>query len=269
MCKEKTIEKCEGIVAFLDVLGARKFDKAKAKSLVEFRDNFSEKLFDESKMAKERDENCPNIGVFDKCGTPIPRAALHRYWKEPQVSKTLTFGDSIIMTWALKRHQMANVYKYLPYVFWYLVPSVKLALEEKFLLRGGIAIGKYYVAENGFFGPAVRDAVEWHSATEWFGIVASPQAGYQLAKFVFEVNWGLNSYASVFLDYDVAVKGGKTAYLWTVAWPWEYYGPEGRERFQRHLAELGEIPFESYGKYQNTLKYFNYCFKKFEEKIGM
>jgi hypothetical protein len=128
------------------------------------------------------------------------------------------------------------------------------ALQKKFLLRGSVAFGDYFLGRDGriLVGPAVDEAASWHEQADWAGIILTPSAGRTVIPDA--VPGVISQFGALFMSYDVPMKTGGRSRLWALNWPL-LNRDEILSMVDRHFMRPPVTP-EVERKRANTLDFF-------------
>ena len=174
-----------GLVAILDGLGVRDRDEASTIDFIRQRDEF---------MSEVREE----LGEAGAGG------ALAR--------SVATFGDTFITTFEVSNGPMTReaIKPFVRALTW----GFRRALKHGLPLRGAVAFGRYLQEGTTILGPAVSDAAAWYGIAEWLGVLATPRTTLWLRSQPPD--------SLLFVERDVALKGGLTRNLACIPWPLAY-----------------------------------------------
>jgi hypothetical protein len=239
---------CNGMIALLDVLGAKQWTIDDAKYKLNRIHGITNKVHDGFKnqwqMARAK--------FFPEFNRPLP--------------KILTFGDTIAVAWhlgddpdlarkAISEHGAPLAISVFFQHFFF------LALEQTVPLRGAISWGQYITTDNELLGPAVADAASWYDKADWIGIIGTPSFSNQI-KLALELQpERFADLAKVlFYEYDVPLKTGR--HLETVVVPWPLAYAKCKVEFYRDLAKF-PVPLGTEQKYKNTCDFFRAYHKKY------
>jgi hypothetical protein len=199
-------ETINGVVIFLDALGARDFSLEECKNFILDRNEIlrrSNFVWDKytSEFQKELDKNLP----------------------EPEIA---TFQDSIIICFEDQND------KSLPPLLaagQWLTQMMTQAIHKEIFFRGSISVGSYIFDMSPknvtVMGPAVTDAYLYHDKAKWIGVIQTPkcQKKYQsVIEFdAKERKEKLNPkfYDFLFVNYPVPVGNRKRKNCKAVSWP--------------------------------------------------
>ncbi|WP_321504227.1 hypothetical protein [uncultured Methanoregula sp.] len=203
---EKRNEANNGVVIFLDALGAREFSLDECRTFISDRDeilNRSSFIWNKwtSEFQKELDKKLP----------------------EPEI---VAFQDSIIICFA---EQSGNSLPPLLAAGQWLTQMMTQAIFKGIFFRGSISVGPYIFDTSPknvtVMGPAVSDAYLYHDKAKWIGVIQTPkcQNNYQsVIEFdAKERKEKLNPkfYEFLFVDYPVPFGDGKKERCNAVSWP--------------------------------------------------
>jgi hypothetical protein len=257
-------EECFGIVAMLDVLGAKQYNKRE-----------SEKYLEEIQKI---------IYKLDK-----------KYDKELKIIKIL-FGDTIIayikFNYSKNNMEDLELINNLVYFSRWIQPIIWEALRNHILLRGAISIGYFYSYEVNkiLLGPAVSDVASWYEQSDFFGIICTPLAGFYVAQYDEPLsgirehvkNDIINEIPKIFVRYDVPLKENRKHYLYSINWidiydydsDYKKYVDDSMNKFKDlTLNNISKYDYYSYiqsfnipvgteNKYFNTENFIEFCLNK-------
>ena len=133
-------------------------------------------------------------------------------------------------------------------------------------LRGVIPIRKFYQTRNSIIWPAVDEAADWYTNTEWIGVSAAPTAHFILEKFG-ETGGEADQITNFFIKYDVPTKVNSTEKMWVVNWPKLYKDfPTQRDGMTVKALILNRfadraVSVSAFPKFSNTLKFVDYVMR--------
>jgi hypothetical protein len=264
MVKVKKIGPSRGVIALLDVLGAKNMSIEECFRFIDDRFEILMSFEDEKKF-------------YENFRVPQP--------------EVFVFGDTIMIAWEYKKHPE----RILQPIGERVGRMIKKGLENNILFRGAISLGDYICIEkeNTVLGPAVADAASWYEATDWMGVVATPSCGIwieNLGAKLKDGNFTMNTLSewahgggTLFLEnleptlfpsyvkYEVPVKGRGKQRMWAVSWPVFFFAPglslkkgflkprsgNPRRDFLGNLEGMS-IPVGTENKYQNTIDFFDW-----------
>jgi hypothetical protein len=247
-----------GIVAMVDVLGAKKFT-----------------IKDSLKFIKKRDESIERIIAMSK-----------NYLSPLNIIPDLdiaTFGDTIIICWPIIDEVTDNLHLHLMGMFHLMKLLMIDGITDQFFYRGSIAIGEYIQYENTILGPAVSDAAMWYEKTDWFGIILTPNCEFVTTYSMFEENkYNKNiidtvPIESLIVKYPVPI-GNSTQDFYSIPWPVEllltpaYTKCDITPKAWFFLKmSIAKIPIGTESKYYNSLAFFEWyrteIFPKIEDRL--
>ncbi len=138
------------------------------------------------------------------------------------------------------------------------------AITRGIYLRGVISIGKYYESAAAIIGPAVDEAAEWYTGTEWIGVSAAPTAHFILEKLV-EVGGQMEEEVKrFFVRYNIPAKTNTLERGWGLNWPKLYSKivtpPGGMSVKALILNRFAQNPISvsAMEKFNNTIKFFDH-----------
>lgn len=212
------------------------------------------------------------------------------------------FQDTIMLIWPLSTN-----HPNLMLIMASLICDVFiLGLKNQILLRGAISYGEIYISEikgrKIYLGPAIVDAAEWYSKSEWAGVIATPKTSYYLEcnaasekSRIFKKQhkeWkDLDSYLLghmhwSFCKYVVPMKNTNKE-IWVVCWPFrllldtETYGrerPEGILKsmrlkrmawFYKLMSSFKPIKETELIKFENTTKFMTWYIENLIDKVAI
>jgi hypothetical protein len=230
-----------GIVAILDALGAGSYQPTEIERFLESRQLVLQ-LFDQKAEDIFGEIRKENIATF-------------------------TFNDTIlfILRTGPNVPGLQQISDFFRIIRKFLVDS----LANRILLRGSIAIGKFYVDNdtNTVMGEAVTDAAGWYDKADWIGVHATPRTTLIMQRKLEHDN---KTKENVQLDYDVPLKRGLTVRAKAVNWPKVFFvdsitpctdGTKPREKLIEFLTRH-QVPRGTEGKFFNTINFFDYVVKK-------
>jgi len=130
-----------------------------------------------------------------------------------------------------------------------------------------MSIGKFYQTQNSIIGPAVDEAAEWYTNTEWIGVSAAPTAHFILEKLEEIGGEAAEMTKNLFIKYDVPTKINSTEKSWAVNWPKLYKNfPRQREGMSVKALILNRfaerpVSVSAFPKFSNTLKFIDYVMR--------
>jgi hypothetical protein len=110
-------------------------------------------------------------------------------------------------------------------------------------------------------GPAIDEAAEWYTQTEWMGVSAAPSASFGLSRLEDQKA----NISKWFVKYDIPAKGGPQKNEWALAWPRE--AKKESLMSEKNLTTRGlildafanrPISVAAASKYKNTLAFFDF-----------
>ena len=244
--------KKRGIIIFLDILGTKSMiNEEAAVSFLNKLDNLFELL----------DEYSSGIKKLKKFFNTNDSNYVFR--KDPHIKKTIpfkdligfinsfnieisTFSDTIIIAVYSDELDIEDAF-IIQLSGLLLVPLIRLAFKMELFLKGTISIGDFYIRkkENNktiIVGPAITEAAESYTLSNWIGISTSPSASLTLEqdpqlnefKSLVEIldislerkNISLNDsfhlIFNVFVRENIPRKNGIEKDGWALAWPLFY-----------------------------------------------
>lgn len=183
------------------------------------------------------------------------------------VLEYISISDTIIITMAIDpKVSSINPVLLIPPFAQIIMGVFGICLEHNIFMRGAISFGKFIKDANVVIGPAVDDAASFHEKPDMIGVILTPSATL-LAEGALEMLKLTNRTQSnpSIIKYRTPFKDGKYLDLFQVNWP-----PIRRESAIRHtrihhLADLkllfggNPIPEEAYSKYENTIRFYEFC----------
>lgn len=195
-----------GVVIFLDALGARKFSLEECRKFISDRNE----ILDRSNF------------VWDKWTYEFQKE-ISKKLPEPEIA---TFQDSIII--CLSKQEGNSLPPLLAAGQW-LTQMISQAIFKEIFFRGSISVGSYIFStspENAtVIGPAVTDAYLYHDKAKWIGVIQTPkcQIEYQsvIESDAKERKEKLNPkfYEFLFTHYPVPIGRGNREKFYSVSWP--------------------------------------------------
>ncbi|HNV66899.1 MAG: hypothetical protein BWY95_01553 [Bacteroidetes bacterium ADurb.BinA104] len=175
----------------------------------------------------------------------------------------LCLSDTLVVCISMKTRNKID-----PRILLSLIPQlIDCFFWEQFtnrvFFRGAISYGKYQcdTANNIAMGEAIEEAYDWHSLSEWIGIVLTPSALYAKEKYIIE-NPNDNDICTImndrFVEYSVPFKESKTYKTNACVW---FKVLKDKNKNQELLAKVllvfsGIKHLHSVAtKYSNTLKF--------------
>ncbi len=220
-----------GAVVLLDALGVRTYEPDDCKKFLNERSAFLEVLETASKgMVKTGQQYFPDLD-------------------HPRI---LAFGDTILLRWALPKDvdetSGLSTERFLPPLCNLLSLSLSRALITGLFFRGAVTIGPYVEDSISVIGPAVSDVANWYEAIQFIGVVATPICGMRI-RLADEWRTGVGTAPpdNWFKNYDVPIKGGKKASLYTVPWPIDFLriADEISREPQAYSDPINKLPSKS------------------------
>jgi hypothetical protein len=256
--EERETETKFGIVAMIDVLGAKNFT-----------------IKDSLRFIKKRDESIERINAMSK-----------NYLSPLNIIPDLdiaTFGDTIIICWPIKNDDGDNIHLHLMGMFHLMKLLMVDGITDQFFYRGSIAVGEYIQYDNAILGPAVSDAAMWYENADWFGIFLTPNCEFVATYSLFEENKHNKDIIdtvpieSLIVKYPVPI-GNSTQDFFSIPWPVEllflptYVKCEITPKaFFALKMSIAKIPIGTESKYYNSLAFFEWyrteIFPKIEDRL--
>ena len=233
----------EGAVAFLDALGTKGiWARSEPKKYVE---SWELLLTDWKKYSQQLYPNDSNIDTAIKA-----------------------FSDTVIITTSLKKKDdktpVVETDRVVLHAARLIQPMVLSAITRGIYLRGVISIGKFYESDAAIIGPAVDEAAEWYTETEWIGVSAAPTAHFVLEKLV-EVGGELKEEVErFFVRYNIPTKTNTLEAGWVLNWPKIYKKiitpPGGMSVKAIILNRFAQNPISvsAIAKFNNTIKFIDH-----------
>lgn len=152
--------------------------------------------------------------------------------------------------------------------------------ERRLFFRGAVSYGNYIQYGNTFIGPTIDDVATWYEAANWIGVISTPKTSYQIDSFsaleaIIKTSPHIKNIPCYF-KYDVPSRDNRINFpLNCLNWPGyrecRYTSvPEGICATQKEMEKLfaAQEPFDNsvLVKYENTLRFVNYCFEKLNPK---
>jgi hypothetical protein len=81
------------------------------------------------------------------------------------------------------------------------------SMLEGIYFRGGISVGDFYKSDKMIIGPAIDEAAEYYTLSDWIGVSASPSAYNILHKMGREKMLSYNM-GEPYVSYDIPLKSG-------------------------------------------------------------
>jgi hypothetical protein len=138
------------------------------------------------------------------------------------------------------------------------------ALDHGIFFRGVISLGEFCRTPSLLIGPAVDEAAEWYTSTDWIGVSAAPSAHFGLERM--QSQGGRDYIERYFAEYQIPTKRGTREYGWAMAWPkWvqgstpSTVGVKARVNLLDKFANQS-IGLEAMSKYRNALAFFDEVF---------
>jgi hypothetical protein len=227
----------EGVVVFLDALGVKGiWARAEPESVINSWESVLKRL-------RESIKNSPKMGSIGD----TPEALGYNI---------SAFSDTVIITLKCKDDPAAHV----PLVAKIVSEPFFYAMVKGIYFRGVIAIGKFYQSNTLVIGPAIDEAAEWYTQTEWMGVSTAPSASFGLSRLEDQKA----DVSKWFVKYDVPAKNGVQKSEWALAWPRE--APKELTS-DENLTTRGlildtfanrPISVAAVAKYKNTLAFFDF-----------
>jgi hypothetical protein len=228
----------EGVVVFLDALGVKGiWARAEPESVISSWEGVLKRLYESMNKS-------PKTGsVGDK--------------PESLDYNIAAFSDTVIITLKCTDDPAAHI----PLVAKIVSDIFFFALVKGIYFRGVIAIGKFYQSKTLVIGPAIDEAAEWYTQTEWMGVSTAPSASFGLSRLEDQKA----DISQWFVKYDIPAKGGLQKNEWALAWPREALKEVSIS--EKHLTTRGlildafanrPISVAAASKYKNTLTFFDF-----------
>lgn len=186
------------------------------------------------------------------------RAMIKDEWaKFTSTPNVKAFSDTIMITYHGKnlQHLLGAMSVHVMFPFCQ-------SLMDGIFLRGVITIGEYYESKSTLIGPAIDEAVNWYTKTNWFGVSTTPSA-----SFFLDNKWGDNEDKEDFLiKYDVPLKDGNSINTWVLNWPaylGDIYGKKNETSRSLLIDSFSKSTIfdDSYSKYENTKQFAEFLLK--------
>lgn len=204
-------DKKRGVILFLDILGTKSLTNEEAAvSFLNKLDKLFE-LLDEYSNAIKKMKNFFNTNDSN-----------YIFQKEPYIKKTVpfkdligfinsfnleisTFSDTIIIAVYSNDLNIEDAF-IIQMSGLLLVPLFRLAFKMELFLKGTISIGDFYIRKKEenrsiIVGPAITEAAESYTLSNWIGISTSPSASLTL-----EQDPQLNEFKSLVETLDISVE---------------------------------------------------------------
>lgn len=151
----------------------------------------------------------------------------------------ITYCDNASV--ALKFHALVNC------------AVVAESIKRNIPMRGATSYGDLSIEGNIMVGPAVDEVAEWYEAANWIGIIQAPSALFLTNSEDF------GEYKNFLKKYPVPVKGIGTMETYCVNWPKAWQRNDCKEGLIKKFSEMGTLSPLVAKKYENTLKFYEYC----------
>lgn len=232
-------------VALLDILGSRTYDMEVAPKV--------RKRIDILRQSIDR--------VIEEC---------RKQSEEQQVQlippQYMAFGDSVLLLW-----QLGDKTNYLPF-FGYALASVFLdCLTHGVPLRGALSFGHVLYDDRIAVGPAISDAAEWYEAANALGILLTPRTALLVDAYRPQDRGLIDEAFAKFRFRLKDITDRRT--MWAVSWPSVLKGRHNgddldalRARLVSTLHDQFVIPRGTETKYQEALRFFDECARRWEEQ---
>jgi hypothetical protein len=228
----KTIVKSNGVVCFLDLLGA-KGGWRKADNMIAVWDKLFDSLNDLAHYVKT------------KFGTDV---------------SSYSFSDTIVITAPFDQSDKRETFYNLTGLIAFMLPEF---FSARLLLRGCISIGDYYTsnARRMLIGPTIDEAVQYHALAEWAGVSLAPSAHLFVAENpIPNAHWGM-------LRYPIPLKGHVETDGIALKWV-DVDKPDDakkiREILTDELRNSGDVTVSL--KLRNTINFFDHVMKEANSK---
>ena len=231
------LEKKEGVVAILDVLGFKEMlKKDKPNKIYNNWSSIKKQLNKQLKLDRK---------IEKEIGHPIPK--IDKYF----------FSDTIVLFSEIcDLNEMFYFYGHVGNLFNYSM------LKKGIFFRGAISYGEYYAEKDIFLGSAIADAGEWHDQADWAGLMITPKTSFLIKK---ESQTRHFAFDSFYYSCPVPLRLGRKVNCCTVAWPMLYCWETGFSTVWEPIKKLRiavneafskrDIGKDVFSKYQNTYDY--------------
>ena len=142
-----------------------------------------------------------------------------------------------------------------------------VSMDKGILFRGAISFGNFYSHKTMLIGPAIDDAAEWYSKSDWAGVHLTPKTSYYIDYCLAE-GVKKDQIKYLLIKYNVPLKEGRILQdIWTVSWPSIYLkcDEDGQKTsisdFRQKILKIysrNPIGIEHEKKYRNTIDYFDF-----------
>ena len=288
------ILKRTGVIILLDILGTKNmWQDQKAKIFLKKVNRMYDKLdyYEESITTLFGTMPSDVNSISIKGNSITVDDALKDYLKSVFALKlvTTTFSDTMIIALYGDRAIDSAVFINLLGTF-LLIPLFRDAFLNGIYLRGTVSFGNFYILEKSsrllIVGPAINEAAESYSMSEWIGISAAPSTflalKHESPNFKRFQKIGLHvttsrgdidaseqiGIMSCFIDHDIPLKTGFEKEGLALAWPLyqnsAYHSNTKFERlFEKQLDyrkfQEKPVPYEIYRKLSNTRQFYKKC----------
>jgi len=257
-----------GVVAMLDVLGARNLDETGSSSLLSAMDELLDEMesgWEQTKLKNPRPE---------QAHLPSPGAALFGdtvvyYWDSQPLLGYLTSQRGDDMQGSPGNIEHVSIWLSAFLAMGYLRPIIYEGLERGLPLRGIVAYGSYVVdaqkKRNVVIGPAVADAAAWYEKPDWIGISTCPSLTVTLRRN-YALLRAMEAGMPFAMYYDVPLVDGRVFPSYCLGWPLEYANEEentsyditprvGIDRFWKQVHSRNLVRPGTETKYLNTERF--------------
>jgi hypothetical protein len=269
--KQQNIQEYFGIVVIIDALGVSNYSIDECRKFI----NDLEKIISD----KER-FLAGFVSESEKSD-----------WKGAQIIsntmknvKTLQFQDTIILAFPIENNYNSENLTITYFIASQLCSLIFNGLIHKIPYRGAISVGNFLWEDFNkcILGPAIADANKWYDATDWLGIIFSPEAHFWLSSLI-EKNKNnqeaallMTCFNNFICEYKVPFKPplkeslnsyNNSGNFFVVAWPSNFYFCHIKNENSEKLSDrwlfdklLSDIPKPKGTelKYKNSENFFNW-----------
>lgn len=241
---------CQGVVAFLDVLGVSSMNLDETRV---FKEKFKE-TFDAIYSNLEASRK---LGVEPELG----------FWLLPK--PIIAFGDTVVCYWKsdgrAEEELCEKASNFLSIVLTFF-------LDNSIPLRGAFGMGEFFEEKlqgdhTTLFGPVVNEVASCYEVANWIGIMAVPDTRKRIFHFDREKYSNRIDHFFPFIEYEIPLSKGGFTTSFAVNWPkhfkYQLHMENQRndtdikteEKFMKTITGLRW--FGGNDKYSNTMKFFS------------